>query len=230
MYWPNSNNCAGSPSFQIASSTPATCDPFNNQLSFNFGCSFAVAFPVTWSYVSASKQGSSSSITQKVNVQWGTSSELNNMGFHVQRSMNASSWSNISSLISSNAGGGTTNNPQNYTYTDNTPPMGTVYYRVKQTDYNGSSDYSSIRQVNCNDCLRSWPSSYVGSYLYFSASISGTLKTEFQKTKWWQSRQRKTYSINNSTQVNVSNLKNGQHKATLTLNNGVTKVWYFNKS
>lgn len=74
-------------------------------------------------------------------LNWATASELNNDRFEVERSYDAKNWIKISSV----KGFGTTNSIQNYAYNDASALHNgsTVYYRLKQVDYNGEFEYSS---------------------------------------------------------------------------------------
>ena len=80
-----------------------------------------------------------------VNLVWNTATELNNNGFEVQRSFNGSDFSTIGFV----KGYGTTSEEHNYSYTDkpNTAAAATVYYRLKQVDLDGTSNYSSTLTV-----------------------------------------------------------------------------------
>jgi hypothetical protein len=44
-------------------------------------------------------------------------------------------------------GNGTITEQQNYSYVDNNQLMGSVYYRLKQIDFNGKYDYSNVVEV-----------------------------------------------------------------------------------
>jgi hypothetical protein len=48
-------------------------------------------------------------------------------------------------------GSGNSNTPLTYDQIDNSPISGTTYYRLKQTDYDGSYKYFDLVEVNCND-------------------------------------------------------------------------------
>lgn len=82
-----------------------------------------------------------------VRLDWMTISEVNNYGFYVQRRrIGAMSWEEIhNSFI---AGHGTTNVPQRYTFTDNAAAIGTLQYRLKQVDLDGSMYYTEPIQVD----------------------------------------------------------------------------------
>jgi hypothetical protein len=93
------------------------------------------ALPVTLSSFTA--------LVDKNNVQlfWTTETELNNTGFRVER-MNTkeNTWKEIWFI----AGRGTTNEPQNYTFTDKKLQTSAYKYRLKQIDYNGSYEYFEL--------------------------------------------------------------------------------------
>jgi sugar lactone lactonase YvrE len=75
-----------------------------------------------------------------VELAWKTASETNNYGFFVERSTNAKTgFANISGLI---PGHGTSASGFAYSFTDATAPIGTMYYRLKQVDLDGSVHYS----------------------------------------------------------------------------------------
>jgi glucose/arabinose dehydrogenase len=83
----------------------------------------------------------------KVELHWATISEVNNYGFYVERKA-----SNEESFIQL-AGGfvpghGTTNAPQQYSYTDNDAGPGKQRYRLKQVDLDGTTDYSDPIEVS----------------------------------------------------------------------------------
>jgi photosystem II stability/assembly factor-like uncharacterized protein len=81
----------------------------------------------------------------KVNLSWTTTTELNNHGFEIERSIDKISWR----TIGFKEGKGTTSEPQQYSYSDNILDLTTskIYYRLKQVDFNGSFEYSDILEV-----------------------------------------------------------------------------------
>jgi len=80
-------------------------------------------------------------IGQGVLIQWSTLSETDAYGFEVQKS--ATQTGTYESIPGSFVHGhGTTTVPQKYSYTDNSPGAGTVYYRLKQLDLDGTFRYS----------------------------------------------------------------------------------------
>lgn len=79
-----------------------------------------------------------------VEFTWQTASELNNDYFTIEYSLDAMEFEALATI----AGAGTTTEEQNYQYTDfSAPESGTVYYRLKQTDYDGNYTYSDMVAV-----------------------------------------------------------------------------------
>jgi len=68
-------------------------------------------------------------------ISWTTSSETNNDFFTIEKSKYLTDISTVGIV----AGAGNSNVLLNYTLTDRNPGSGTVYYRIRQTDFDGSS-------------------------------------------------------------------------------------------
>ena len=83
-----------------------------------------------------------------VNLNWETATELNNFGFEVQRKADkVSDWS-ILGFIN---GGGTKQTESFYTFSDSrVNDNETLYYRLKQIDYDGTYKYSPVIEVHIN--------------------------------------------------------------------------------
>jgi hypothetical protein len=75
-------------------------------------------------------------VDKKVYLNWITSSELNNLGFEIQRKTVGTKigWETIGFV----EGKGTTTEKTEYSFTDNSPFNGTILYRLKQIDIDGS--------------------------------------------------------------------------------------------
>ena len=97
--------------------------------------------PVTLTQFTATPKGSTT------HLQWSTATELNNDGFEVQRSADARRWSTLGWVT----GRGTTQEQQDYTFTDEAPLPGQSYYRLKQIDYDGQHEYSPVVSVRLGD-------------------------------------------------------------------------------
>lgn len=74
-------------------------------------------------------------------LKWTTVSELNNDFFTLERSWNGKSFLPVGDNIK---GAGTTKVRQHYEVVDSFVPYGKIYYRLKQTDFDGQYTYSSV--------------------------------------------------------------------------------------
>ncbi|WP_290661571.1 T9SS type A sorting domain-containing protein [Ignavibacterium sp.] len=77
-----------------------------------------------------------------VNLNWSTATETNNQGFEIQRS-NGGEYQVVGYV----AGHGTTVEPQSYSFIDQNVGTGKYQYRLKQIDYDGKFEYSSVVEV-----------------------------------------------------------------------------------
>ncbi len=78
-----------------------------------------------------------------VQLYWTTSSEKNNDYFTIERSIDAVNF-NIITIVK---GAGNSTKTLSYSTEDFNPPQGTIYYRLKQTDFNGFFTYSNVIAV-----------------------------------------------------------------------------------
>lgn len=128
-----SNAVAGT-SYDILYTTNGTCPTTLVQ-------SALVACPLPIELVSFNAQLNSQRI---VDLTWITNSELNNDYFTIERRNSSSNWNEISEID----GAGTSTQTLNYFDQDRNPLIGTSYYRLKQTDFNGFYTFSDIRAIS----------------------------------------------------------------------------------
>lgn len=104
-----------------------------NPWSFNAYADFMVtaALPVTWKYVKAE------ATTDGSLVSWSTGSEQNAKLFIVECSINGTSFSPVGQVQSNGNAAGSS-----YSFKHTGIAGGVVYYRIKQVDNDGSSNYS----------------------------------------------------------------------------------------
>jgi len=76
-------------------------------------------------------------------LNWSTATELNNQMFEIERRSDEGQYL----LIGNVDGHGTTTEPQEYSYTDNTVGIGTYFYRIKQIDFSGQYEYSEEIEI-----------------------------------------------------------------------------------
>ena len=83
-------------------------------------------------------------MNNNVFLYWKTASEKNNYGFEIERSCDLTNWETRGFV----KGNGTTTEENKYSYTDVIENTTKYYYRLKQIDYNGEYEYSSLIEVN----------------------------------------------------------------------------------
>lgn len=76
----------------------------------------------------------------KVELTWKTASEKNNAYFEIQRT--ADTAQQQYTIVGKVTGSGTSQTERTYTFTDNNAPIGNLFYRLKQVDFNGKVTYS----------------------------------------------------------------------------------------
>lgn len=89
-------------------------------------------------------------LARQVNLTWLTTSEVNNDYFTIDRSKDGKAWEELAQIKST---GGSSNTDNHYAYADQNPYKGKSYYRLKQTDLNGSYEYAPVRTVFIEDLL-----------------------------------------------------------------------------
>lgn len=87
--------------------------------------------------------------SNSVDFYWQTAAEINNDYFTIERSIDANNWEEILYIT----GAGNSNKTETYTSSDLNPLNGTVYYRLKQTDFDGKFEYFNIVAVNLEEEL-----------------------------------------------------------------------------
>jgi len=95
------------------------------------------SLPVTFILWQGSTQGN------QVLLEWQTASEQNSASFTVERSHNARDFTPIATIKAA----GNSQQLRSYSYSDKTASSGTVYYRLKQTDDDGTLEYTAIISV-----------------------------------------------------------------------------------
>jgi hypothetical protein len=96
-----------------------------------------VNLPVDLTSFSANANG------QNIILNWSTATELNNLGFEIQRKVGTNDFVTIGFVN----GKGTTTEEQNYGFTDKGLDNGKYNYRLKQVDFNGRYQFSEIVEV-----------------------------------------------------------------------------------
>jgi hypothetical protein len=82
-----------------------------------------------------------------IKLDWRTASEVDNAGFYIERSANGFTWKDIG-FVDGNA---TTSGVKYYAFGDETPMPGINYYRLRQIDFDGKTEYSRLQSVRFID-------------------------------------------------------------------------------
>jgi hypothetical protein len=82
-----------------------------------------------------------------INLAWTTASENGSAGFEVEAAADAMHWKTIGFVASAGSEGNSAS-VLRYSFKDNNPVAGTNYYRLKQIDLNGDTEYSHIENVD----------------------------------------------------------------------------------
>lgn len=120
-------NLDGKPDFACTNNTGASLSVFLN----------TATFPTPVELASFTSNVNNNNVT----LSWSTVSEENNSGFDIERNSLSTGWNKVGFV----QGNGTTNNPQSYSYSDNSLNSGRYSYRLKQIDYNGNYKYYDLQ-------------------------------------------------------------------------------------
>lgn len=177
--------------------------------TWNFSITAPVVMPVSFLDFTATPHGN------QMLIEWSTASEQNNSHFTVERSQDGSIFKDLGTV----KGNGTTNLTSRYSFTDETAPGGLLYYRIKQTDFNGKTGYSSMVVVKHSgkflfEITRLFPSPASD---FVTVSLSSDEKTDVNVTvydanvKPVTSFSRKVGLGENMFNLNVSEFATGLH-------------------
>ena len=100
-------------------------------------CEDPSVLPIELGVLTASVYGNS------VVIDWTTLSEINNDFFTIEKSNDGINYNKLAMV----AGAGNSDQVLSYSYTDRSPAYGRTYYRLKQTDYDGTTVVSGITKV-----------------------------------------------------------------------------------
>lgn len=85
-------------------------------------------------------------VKNDVTLNWSTATETNNMGFEVERKATTGSFEKVGYV----SGNGTTTERNEYAFVDAGLASGKYSYRLKQVDFDGTSEYSNAVEVDVN--------------------------------------------------------------------------------
>ena len=175
---------------------------------------------------------------------WQTASEVNNDYFELQRSVQSAQCSvNCWEVIGKVKGNGMSNSVHSYQFTDNVSTTldmtnlkqvqhdGTIYYRLKQVDFDGKSSLSDVRVVNFNQAKNTewniYPNPATNELHIFQSAIcslpTGQAGEQLAVSLFDITGKRVMENIlfTISTTINTSSLVEGMYFVRITDNNGM---------
>ncbi len=170
------------------------------------------ALPVTLTYFKAAKEGGIA------NLAWGTTEEVNNKGFEIQRSSNARDWMAVG-FVANQTEGGNSKGALSYDFKDASPLAGTNYYRLKQIDFDGKFMYSSVAALQFDGAkgtLSVYPNPAVDGRLTLNLPQAGTYKLSIFDVSGIQVMN----GSQSSNTVDIRSLRSGVYVLRVVYENG----------
>jgi hypothetical protein len=151
------------------------------------------------------------SIRQRVLLTWATAQETNHLMFEVQRSINREDAVTIETI----AGSGQSSVIKHYNVYDEQPLTGITYYRLKQTDMDGTVSYSIWVAVNNTDTkeltVAAVPNPNNGSFtVHLPAAFQEALLYD------WNGKLIMQYPFNGKLTLFFSDIKSGLYVLAVT--------------
>lgn len=138
--------------FHSVTQIQASCAPLANQSSYFGGvadgfsrASYILCDPLPIELLDFNLRATEEGVL----IFWSTTSETNNDFFSVERTQGSVAFEPIGFL----KGAGNSLVTLRYSFTDRRPPVGTSYYRLKQTDFDGQFSYSTVKSITFEKAL-----------------------------------------------------------------------------
>jgi len=171
-------------------------------------------------------------INLQVLCTWQTASEVNNDYFEIQRSVDGSQpacqtcpgVAGRFKAIGKVKGNGTSNMVNSYQFTDVSAPLdmtGTLYYRLKQVDFDGKSTLSDVRVVNLKQPNNDWNIYPNPTTNELHIETTGTEKFDVQLFDITGKKVMENILFTNTTNINTSSLYQGMYFVRITDADGV---------
>jgi len=120
--------------------TLANADVTTSDLTYRWWTLVDKSYPLPVEFINLSAECNHGDVT----VKWSTATEQNSNYFTVERSFDGTNFSAIATVTAA----GNSSTLKNYSAVDNDAYSGTSFYRISETDFNGSTMYSSTITVN----------------------------------------------------------------------------------
>lgn len=186
----------------------------NIDYSNEFSLTFDGLLPIELSLFTATQQG------ENILFEWETATETNNDFFTIEQSFDGVSFHEVAQI----AGAGTSSSSNSYEYSKPVTFSGLMYFRLKQTDYNGEFSYSEVisLMVSANEHIRLYPT-IATDYI--------TIEGDYVCVKFCDAQGK----INHPERMDgntypVSSLPKGMHYAVISMKNGeiITRKFFKN--
>jgi hypothetical protein len=150
----NWGNCDDKKRLYFGSTIIATCDGSSSSSSTAYytfqdintagGIGGSGPVPVTWLNYEAVQ------MTSGVQINWSTATEINNSHFEIEYSTDGENWIFVD-LVQSKAENGRSESILEYSYDHIAELSGTVYYRIKQVDYDNDFEYTEVMALKLTE-------------------------------------------------------------------------------
>ena len=153
----------------------------------------------------------------QVRLNWVTASELNNDYFTIERSRDAINFVSIATI----PGNGSTTMMSHYTWIDQRPISGTAYYKLSQTDFDGTKEIFKTRSVNCNkdNNVSLYPNPIENVFL-LNSKYGGSISLIDQAGRFVLEQR----IIAGKNTIQSDQITSGSYIAFITLQNGTREV------
>ncbi len=158
---------------------------------------------------------------ERVNLTWATATEQNNSYFTIERSADGYNFE-VAGYLPTQAVNGNSSTTLSYSLTDNEPFPGVSFYRLKQTDFDNSFEYSEIISVSLskkNSEVHLYPNP-ANHDLNLEIDIENSSKTEVQVTIFNLLGQpvlkNSEYFTNGRCKISLPELEAGPYFITIT--------------
>jgi hypothetical protein len=149
-------------------------------------------------------------VNRENKISWITSSEQNNKGFEVQRSMGNTNDFKTIGFVGTKAKQGNSESEISYSFEDADVKPGQLhYYRLNQIDFNGKSSFSPIKSIkpgSIESNMNVYPNPNQGSFTVNTGSASGKLNIFVMDNT---GRVVNQYMNVSTTNTRINNLKKG---------------------
>lgn len=163
-------------------------------------------------------------------AEWTTATEINNDHFTIERSYDGQNFNAIGTV----RGAGNSTQEKYYSFLDNAPGKGIIYYRLKQTDYDGQFTYSQAVAVKINEKV-------IGINVYpnpthdvlnfqFEADGGDAIIKVIDMTGRVALEEKKNFKQGVvSSFINLKELANGVYYLTISGEDSTSKAWFIKK-